>query len=114
MKRMKMKNKTKHYCDEAIELNKKRWTQEWPTKPGFYWFYGISKFLAQFPNHKPELVLMEVREISNGVIYSTRGQFLFKSNIKIAWFRKAKLPDTTGLIEDDLNDGKHDKETNKL
>lgn len=77
----------------------KGWTKEWPKKEGDYWCYSISEFGVR-NKLKPALSLVKVRKISNGLMYTAHGQFFYKSEIAEAWFMKAELPDTKGLIKE--------------
>ena len=70
------------------------WTQNWPNKVGFYWFYGYryGKGSGNF-KCKKELHLVEVSKCSNGLMYIASGQFLFKSEPEDAVFQKTILPE---------------------
>lgn len=79
-----------------------KWTQEWPSEPGYYWFYSYRYGKISVGREtKPELMLMEVWKISTGVLYVANGQSVWESEPEEAWFLKAELPDTTGLIKED-------------
>lgn len=66
------------------------WTTEWPTESGFYWFYG---FLWGYRNgDKPRLVSVEVSPISNGIMYVTKGSFIYKREGHIGLWHVADLP----------------------
>lgn len=53
------------------------WTKEWPTEPGWYWFYGQTS--RQLYDRPPRMMLVKVSEIVNGVCYVTEGRFLYKA-----------------------------------
>ena len=77
------------------------WTKEWPTEPGYYWFYAYRYGkISCGQETKPKLMLMEARRIMNGFMYTTDGQFVYESEPEEAWFMKAELPDTKGLIKE--------------
>ena len=58
------------------------WTEEAPTEPGMYWFYGDycvgSMGQDYFDDFEPDnrMELVEVFEISNGMMADTRGKFM--------------------------------------
>lgn len=52
------------------------WTKEWPTCPGYYWFYG---WCFRGRHRKPELHYVKVRRIANGLALVTNGHFLYKA-----------------------------------
>ena len=70
-----------------------KWTKKWPTKNGLYWFYGYryGKISCGTPN-EPELGLMTVRKIANGILYTLDGQFVFKNEPEEAHFKPVELP----------------------
>ena len=51
-----------------------RWTKEWPTEPGAYWFYG-----HYFGEEKLTIHLVKVKKISNGITYVANGHFMWKA-----------------------------------
>ena len=69
------------------------WTKEWPTKEGLYWMYSYryGKISCGTPC-EPELMLLEVFKVSNGMGYAASGQFVFKSEPEEAHFKPADLP----------------------
>lgn len=69
------------------------WTKEWPTQQGLYWMYSYryGKISCGTPC-KPELVLINVREINNGTMITGNGQFVYKSEPEEAHFKPAELP----------------------
>lgn len=71
-----------------------KWTKKWPTKAGDYWMYSYryGRISCGRPT-KPEYSLVKVREISNGVMYSADGGFLFETEPEEAWFKRIYLPD---------------------
>ena len=67
------------------------WTKEWPTESGFYWFYGF--LWSRMDGDKPHLVSVEVRPISNGIMYVAKGSFIYKREKHIGFWHKADLPE---------------------
>lgn len=59
-----------------------QWTADIPNDPGFYWFWGdlIRGGMGQDYNNpdpvKPEINLVDVRRISNGLMGVSRGHFV--------------------------------------
>jgi hypothetical protein len=60
------------------------WTENWPTEPGWYWFYGFRfSFECNWPNAmeriaKPELHVVQVIKGNNCTVYVCSGAFLYK------------------------------------
>lgn len=61
------------------------WSSEWPTEPGWYWFYG-NYAGERASGMKPMLRPMEARQISNGIMYIGWGTFLYKHEFGTAQF----------------------------
>lgn len=73
---------------------KRKWRLSWPITPGNYWFYGY-RWIDRgnvTAKDKPEMCLVRVREVSNGVIYIADGQFLYFEESH-GWFCPAELPE---------------------
>ena len=69
------------------------WSEDWPTMPGFYWFFGWPYKGEKELGRKPELNSVRVMEISNGMMVTRSGAFWFQSE----WggegrFIKAEIP----------------------
>jgi len=64
------------------------WTKRWPTEPGLYLFFGDYKDR----NFKPRLKLCCVHPISNGVMLTADGAFLFRSE-QVGIFKKFEEPE---------------------
>jgi len=72
-------------------MNDNKWSTEWPTEVGLYWFYGeLYRPLSCRP--KPELELVSARKISNGYMYVANGQFVGQEGMQGLW-QKAQLPE---------------------
>ena len=62
------------------------WTKGLPTEPGQYWFYGYRYGVISVGHVcEPELILIDVRKIQNGVMVVGNGQFVAKSEVEHAW-----------------------------
>ena len=72
-----------------------KWTTEFPTKPGNYWFYGYRYGKYDFNGEKRKLELMycEVHKAANGFIYIANGQFVYKSEVEEPHFQEVILPE---------------------
>ena len=67
------------------------WTHDWPTKPGWYWFYGDphgNRYKDQFVRLYP----VRVGKISNGLSYVAEGNFTFKSQASDGVWTKMIVP----------------------
>ncbi len=70
-----------------------KWTDEWPTKPGMYWFYGYRSSFSKTYRKKPELFSVRVAKGANCVIYVADGQFLFKGEGAVGKFTPMVMPE---------------------
>ena len=75
------------------------WTSEWPTKDGWYWFYG-----RKYGEEKHSFGTVRVRKISNGIMRVLDGQFMWKAEGHIGFFQPLDFPP----IPDDTLEGKDD------
>jgi len=71
-------------------MEKNKWSREFPETPGFYWFFGV-RFERK---DKPELMLVDAKKCSNGMLYIANGHFMFRSEVVYPYFLPADLPDT--------------------
>ena len=70
------------------------WTKGFPQEVGLYWMYSYRYGRISCGNPtKPEFSLVQVRKVSNGLMYSADGQFLFESEPEEAWFMKTEYPE---------------------
>lgn len=53
------------------------WKSEWPTEPGYYWFYG-KPYRNEF-RRKPELNFVKISKCGNGLLITREGAFWYKS-----------------------------------
>lgn len=58
-----------------MTVDRGQWSPDVPKKEGFYWGWG------DFFDDGNEMNLVEVRAISNGFMYATRGSFLFENQM---------------------------------
>ena len=77
----------------CIHPDQNEWSDEWPTEPGTYWFYGWD--WGDF-NREPELHYVRVKRISNGVAHITDGNFVLKGD---KWYGKWQIADLPELPE---------------
>ena len=54
-----------------------QWHDEWPTKSGYYWLYGWCWKMEW--DRPARLFFVQVKEITNGVVYITNGHFIYKT-----------------------------------
>ncbi len=68
------------------------WTDNWPTVPGTYWFYGdMYGELNRFDYH-----ICKVWAISNGIAYVTEGTFMHKAEGALGIFAPITFPGLPG------------------
>lgn len=68
------------------------WTKEWPTEPGWYWFYG-QKFRGWNDDGDPQLYMVIVHKTRNGVACVVDGHFMYAQEGAWGWWQPAILPD---------------------
>ncbi len=69
------------------------WSKDWPTEPGYYWFYGWC-WRGWRDDHTPELHYVEVALDSTGKpMYITNGHFLYKAEGADGFWLPVKLPE---------------------
>lgn len=76
----------------------KKGSTKWPTKEGYYWFYGFPYGIDRLEN-KPSWSCVNVRKISNGVIFIRDGNFWYASEGAVGVFFPAEMPQTPSLEE---------------
>lgn len=78
-------------------MSKKKviWTQEWPTEPGYYWFYGRRFSTRNRCSDLPsEMSFVEVfMSAEESPVYICNGNFLYKREATKGWWTRAELPD---------------------
>lgn len=75
------------------------WSTRFPQSKGLYWFYGYRYGKNSFFKHEPELILVEVRKVSNGFMYVSNGQFIYKKEVEEPHFQKVILPELPRMEE---------------
>lgn len=73
------------------------WTKEWPTCPGYYWFYG---WCFGDRDRAAKHHYVKVRKIANGVSYVADGHFLYKAEGGDGYWSPAITP----VLPDELFD----------
>lgn len=66
-----------------------KWIKEIPQEPGIYWFYGDPFTLNKKQTDYAELHLVQVNQISNGLIFIATGHYMEN---KSGWWQIAQLP----------------------
>jgi hypothetical protein len=74
------------------------WTRGFPPDEGDYWFYGYI-FGKPDKREKPRLEKLEVRRISNGLIYLLSGACSLEPRDMLGFWQKMIVPDTQGLAD---------------
>lgn len=70
------------------------WTTNFPTTPGWYWFYGNQYKMS-------ELKLATVKVWNNGPVVC-EGAFMYKQELGATrWFKPLEIPDTSELATND-------------
>ena len=66
------------------------WSEQWPTKPGHYWFWG---WMSQFGKtyFLAGMHLVRVAKGASSLFYVTHGTFLYKSDAEGVW-QEAVMP----------------------
>jgi len=64
------------------------WTEEWPTEPGYYWFFG---WPGHYRGRDPKLHFVKARTIRNGMAHTTNNRFLYEDDAAGLW-REATVP----------------------
>ena len=71
-----------------------KWTKEWPTEPGYYWFYGRRFRTIHLKQEANSTYFVEVFISSNkSPVYICSGNFLSKGEEAEGWWTRAELPD---------------------
>jgi len=67
------------------------WTKEWPTKVGWFWFYGW-KYGKDDYHPDPELCVVRTYMAANGLMHTIDGQFMYRSEGHDGVFQEMILP----------------------
>lgn len=81
----------------ALAMLEPKWSEEWPTEPGYYWFYGWRNIAYKEGNWKPTLRMV----YCNGTKFnhSTKGQM---DGQEIGLWTPAFPPEAPDLSESNL------------
>jgi len=70
------------------------WTEDWPTEPGHYWFYGwCFRPWGSVRVRPPEWHFVRVSRTANSLAFVTDGHFLYKSEGGEGLWMPAMLPE---------------------
>jgi hypothetical protein len=72
------------------------WTDEWPTEPGEYWFYGWEHGKREDMEKPPEMSFVRARQGRDSMFYVAGGHFIYRQEAVGKW-TKANLPDPPTL-----------------
>lgn len=76
-----------HYISED-------WSEDWPTEPGHYWFYGwCFRAWGDVRVNLPKWHFVRVRRTANSLAFVTNGHFLYKSEGAEGLWQAAMLPE---------------------
>ena len=59
-----------------------KWTNDWPTEPGWYWLYGWD---FGEDGEGPTLIPVKVHKIANGHMHVASGNFIFPAEAVGVW-----------------------------
>ena len=76
-----LENKMKEIATEN------EWTPDWPTKPGWYWFYG-----HKYGEDRVSMSVVRVDKISNGLMHVIDGAFMYKQEKHRGVFQRMSTP----------------------
>lgn len=87
--------------EAQLREKKPQWSKEWPTEPGWYWFYEPTMPRCPYPIHAYYL-------IDGLLVYEEEDGLLEPTSYEAVAFTPAHLPDVSGavvLLEDNGNAG---------
>lgn len=65
-----------------------KWTKNFPTEPGWYWFYG-----QQFKCSKPKLQAVRAFMGGNSLVMVCAGSFMYECEVgEMRWFKPMDTP----------------------
>ncbi len=68
-------------------MPKNEWTSDWPTKPGWYWFYG-----QKYGEVERSMSTIRVRRAMNGVYRVIDGHFMYQQEGHRGMFQRIPTP----------------------
>lgn len=74
-------------CETALLEDQHEWTPDWPTEPGWYWFYG-----NKYGESRVSMGTVRVDRISNGVMTVMDGHFMYPSEGHVGVFQRLPTP----------------------
>lgn len=72
---------------QEIPMTENEWTTDWPTEPGWYWFYG-----HKYGDERVSVGVVQVRKISTGVSLVLDGNFMFLQEKHRGVFQRIATP----------------------
>lgn len=82
-------------------MEEREWSAEWPTKPGWYWFFGYL-----YGGETREYAPVQVFKVSNGVVRTVNGNFMYRSEGHLGLFIPAIVPSPPTEMMEEI-DGQH-------
>ncbi len=80
------------------------WTRDWPTEPGWYWFYGWAYGRITRANGNPEAPRLEAAQVHQAgsgsgqhLMHIRTGQFMYKSEGAIGLWLPMDVPELPEL-----------------
>jgi hypothetical protein len=74
------------------------WTDEWPTDPGRYWFYGWRSSFSFDDGRKPELFACKAMQSANGrMTIICEGAFLYREEGAEGYFLPCLTPEPPSI-----------------
>jgi hypothetical protein len=70
-----------------LSMTENEWTPDWPTEPGWYWFYG-----HMYGEEKRSAGVVRVSKISNGLIHVLDGNFMWPKEGHRGVFQRLPAP----------------------
>jgi hypothetical protein len=83
----------------------KQWTTDFPTKPGWYWFYGYryGRISCGYEETPRLMTVMVSKSGSNDLMYVANGNFMYESEVEDAHFKKLDAPALTAKVLNKVN-----------
>ena len=83
-----------------LALRGQKFLTKYPEKEGLFWLYGYRYGKVSCGSEtKPELMLMKVRRVANGWLYTADGQFVFPGEVECPHFMEVVTPELPKLEE---------------
>lgn len=76
------------FLDELDVLeDENEWTSDWPTEPGWYWFYGY-----KYGEARLSIGTVSIKTISNGIMTVMDGHFMYQQEGHVGVFQRIPTP----------------------